>query len=126
MPREYPRSRRVADQIQKDLSELIRNEVKDPRIGIVSVSEVEVSRDLAYAKVYVAELGADHEKNLQTVKTLNGAAGYLRKLLGQRMRLRLTPQLSFLHDNSFEKACQLSSLIDEAMASDSQSDTEEE
>ncbi|THB63252.1 MAG: 30S ribosome-binding factor RbfA [Gammaproteobacteria bacterium] len=125
MARDYPRSRRVADQLQRDLSDLIRNEVKDPRLGMITVSEVIVSKDLAYAKVYISELGADIEKNRESVDILNGAAGFLRRELGFRLRLRLTPALTFVHDDSFEKASALDGLISQALASDCVEDTEE-
>lgn len=114
MPRDFPRTRRVGEQLQRELAVLIRDEIGDPRLGMVSVSGVEVSRDLSHAKVFVSTLGkpADAEASVQV---LQGAAGYLRRLLGQRMTLRSVPQLHFKYDDSIERGARLSSLIDSAV-----------
>lgn len=118
MPKDFSRNQRVSDQIQRDLSELIRKEIKDPRIGMITISEVEVAGDLAIAKVYFTALGGTQEQNLQSGEILNKAAGYLRSLLGKGMKIRTVPQLKFIYDNSFENASQISDLIDKARASD--------
>ncbi len=118
MPKDFSRNQRVSDQIQRDLSELIRKEIKDPRIGMITISEVEVAGDLAIAKVYFTVLGGTQEQNLQSGEILNKAAGYLRSLLGKGMKIRTVPQLKFIYDNSFENASQISDLIDKARASD--------
>lgn len=118
MPKDFPRTRRVADQIQRELAGLIRDEIRDPRVGMVTVAEVEVARDMAHAKVYVAALGADEAQTQEMVEALNHAAGYLRKLLGQSLRLRMVPALHFHYDRSFDRGAHLSSLIDRAVASD--------
>ncbi|THB70009.1 MAG: 30S ribosome-binding factor RbfA [Gammaproteobacteria bacterium] len=125
MPKDFSRNQRVSDQIQRDLSELIRKEIKDPRIGMVTISEVEVAGDLAIAKVYFTVLGGSQEQNLQSGEILNKAAGYLRSLLGKGMKIRTVPQLKFLYDNSFENASQISDLIDKARASDADIDDDE-
>lgn len=117
MAREYPRSRRIGDQIQRELAQLIREEVKDPRVGMVTVSAVDVTRDLAYAKVFVTVLGPK-EDAVEAVKALNGAAAFLRRALSQRMLIRGVPQLQFVHDESIERGARLSSLIDAAVAAD--------
>ncbi|MDE2260730.1 MAG: 30S ribosome-binding factor RbfA [Betaproteobacteria bacterium] len=115
----YPRSRRIGDQIQKDLSDLIRREVKDPRVGMVTVTAVEVSADYSHAKVYVSSLQG--QQSLQrTLEALQEGAGFLRRQLGRRMTLRSMPQLHFLEDQTLDRAVALSSLIDEAVASDAQ------
>ncbi len=118
MPKDFSRNQRVSDQIQRDLSVLIRKEIKDPRIGMITISEVEVAGDLAIAKVYFTVLGGTQEQNLQSGEILNRAAGYLRSLLGKGMKIRTVPQLKFIYDNAFENASQISDLIDKARASD--------
>jgi ribosome-binding factor A len=114
MPREFSRSLRVADQIQRELAVLIRDQVKDPRMGMVSISGVEVSRDMAHAKVYVSVLG-DEQSAADSLEALNHAAGFLRRELGRSMRLRTVPQLRFIHDRSLEEGARMSALIDEAL-----------
>jgi len=115
--RDYQRSDRVGDQMQRELAELIRLEVKDPRVGMVTLSGVEVSRDLAHAKVYFTQLGGE-DKGLEAEQGLNHAAGYLRHALGTRMRLRSVPQLRFIYDDTPERGARLSALIDSAIAED--------
>lgn len=117
MAREYSRSRRVGDQMQRELAQLIREEVKDPRVGMVTVSGVDVTRDFSYAKVYVTVLDPQ-QSAAATVKALNNAAAFLRRALGQRMTIRSVPQLQFVYDESIERGAQLSSLINAAVASD--------
>jgi ribosome-binding factor A len=115
MPREYSRAARIADQIQRDLSELIRQEIKDPRIGLVTITGVDVSRDLSHAKVYVSSL-SDTDSTEQSVRALQHASGFLRTQLGRNLQLRSIPQLHFVHDISIERGMRLSHLIDEAVA----------
>jgi ribosome-binding factor A len=117
MPRDSTRASRIADQIQRDLSELIRQEVKDPRIGLVTLTEVEVSRDLGHAKVYVSSLG-DSASAHRSVQGLQHAAGFLRRLLAKTLSLRSVPQLEFVYDASVERGVRLSHLIDEAVEAD--------
>lgn len=119
MAKDYPRARRVADQVQRELATLIRDEVRDPRVtGSVTVSEVEVSRDMAHAKVHVTVLGAETAETEEAVEVLNGAAGFLRRELGRRMKLRSVPALHFFHDVSFDRGAELTRLIDNAVAQD--------
>lgn len=173
MAKMSPRMQRVADQLQRELAVLIQQEVKDPRLGMVSVTEVTVSRDLGYADVYVtalddvvtgrdyrpaaearegaaekgavesdergnakpagepeektseAEPGAEGtleaegaEQHRQTLEILNGAAGFLRSLLGKRLSLRMVPRLRFHYDESIARGRYLSSLIESAVAAD--------
>ncbi len=117
MPREHPRARRIAEQIQRELADLIRLEVKDPRVGMVTLTEVEVSRDLSHAKVYFTLLG-DAERLAETAEGLARAAGFLRRELSHRLQLRIVPELHFAHDASVERGMQLSQLIDRAVAAD--------
>jgi len=121
MPREFPRTRRVGEQIQRELAELIRSELKDPRLGMVSISAVQVSRDLSHAKVYASVLGSE-EQSTASIKVLNHAAGFLRHKLGKLMHIRVIPELHFFLDRSLEEGARLGALIDEAIASDRKND----
>ena len=116
MPREFKRSERVAGQIRRQLAKLIQQEVKDPAIGFISLSDVEVTRDLAHAKVFITVFETD--KSEATIKALNHASGFLRRRLGQQMHIRTVPELHFHHDASVEKGLRMDGLIDEAIASD--------
>jgi len=116
MPRDFNRSERVAGTLRRELAQLIQMEVKDPDVGFVGLSDVEVSRDISHAKVFVTVF--ESEKAASSIKALNKAAGYLRKRLGQEMRIRSVPELHFEHDASVETGLQMDSLIDEALASD--------
>jgi len=125
MPRDFSRAARIADQIQRDLSGLIRQEVKDPRVGLVTITAVEVNRDLSHARVYVSSL-ADAASTEQSVEGLQHAAGFLRSQLGRTLKIRSVPQLQFLYDASVERGVRLSHLIDEAVASSGQLNAERE
>ena len=119
MPREFSRSERVADAIQRELATLIQMEMRDPRIGMVNITAVEVSRDLAHARVFVTFV--DHSDATATdvrVAILNRAAGYLRNLLGKTLQTRVVPSLAFRFDESVERGAHLSELIDEAIRQD--------
>lgn len=115
MPREFPRTRRVGEQIQRELAGILQEELKDPRLGMISVCGVEVSRDLAHARVYISVLGAEEDVS-ETINVLNKAAGFLRHQLGQRMRLRVIPQLRFLYDESLAEGARMDALIAAALA----------
>jgi ribosome-binding factor A len=110
------RGLRVADQIQKDLSELIAYELKDPRVGMVTISEVKLTPDYAHAKVWFTLLKDSPDEIKQTLEGLNKAAGYLRNLLGKRLHIHTLPQLHFLHDTSTSRGLAMSALIDQANA----------
>ncbi len=126
MPKEFSRTQRVGDQIQRELATVLQLEMKDPRLGMVTVSGVDVSRDMAIATVYVTFLGIEGQKAIdQAVEVLTDAAGYLRTELSRRMRMRFTPQLRFRYDESLVRGRRLSSLIDEAVAGDSGKDGQE-
>ncbi|GED23105.1 30S ribosome-binding factor RbfA [Halomonas sabkhae] len=125
--REFKRTDRVADQLQKELAVLIQREVKDPRLGMVTVSGVEVSRDLGYADVHVTLLGEnDDERVAENLKILKRAAGFLRGQIARRIKLRHVPELRFHYDASLERGQRLSSLIDEAVADDRSRHDDEE
>jgi ribosome-binding factor A len=115
MPREFPRTRRVAEQIQRELATLLHEDIKDPRLGMVSVSGVVVSRDLAHARVYVTVLG-DEKAVADSLGVLQRAAGFLRHRLGEQMRIRTVPQLQFFYDRSLEEGARMDALIDAAVS----------
>lgn len=117
MAKEFSRSRRVGEQIQRELAELVQRELKDPRLGMITISAVEVSRDMSVAKVFFTVFGEDHDEK-QSLEGLERASGFLRRELGHRMRLRSVPELRFHYDHSIEKGTRLSALINEAVASD--------
>lgn len=125
MPKDHSRPRRVAEQIQRELAELLQLELKDPRVGMVTLTDVEVTPDYAHAKIYFTLLNQGHPLE-ETLAGLNRAAGFLRSQLAHRMRLRITPQLHFVFDSSVERGVQLSHLIEEAVQEDSRRDQEED
>ena len=116
MPREFKRSERVSGQLRRELAQLIQAEVKDPAVGLVSVSDVEVTRDLSHAKVYVTVFKP--EAAADSIRALKRAAGFLRTRLGQELRMRNVPELHFTHDDSVEKGQRMDSLIEQALESD--------
>ena len=117
MPRDYPRSRRIAEQVQRELVDIIRLELKDPRVGLVTITDVEVSPDHGHAKVFFTLLG-DEAMIEETTRGLKNAAGFLRSQLARRFEMRSVPQLEFVYDASVERGARLSQLIDAAVADD--------
>ena len=117
MKKTSQRARRIGDEIQRELADLLRNEVKDPRVGPVTVTSVDVSADLSHAKVFVTHL-AGRERADEAVKALQHTAGFLRSALSHRLSLYAVPQLHFAYDDSIEAGMKLSQLIDDAVASD--------
>ena len=117
MARGFSRATRLADQIQRDLADLIRVEVRDPRVGLVTITTVEVTRDLSHAKVFVTSLS--ETEAAESVQALTRAAGFLRSRLAQMLKLRTIPELHFVYDASVERGVRLSKLIDEAVQSGS-------
>jgi len=115
MPREYERSSRIAEQLQRELSELIRRQVKDPRIHLVTITDVDVSPDLSNAKVLISVLGAEGPQP-EVVNALNHAAGFLRHTLGRTLKLRSIPELHFHYDDTLDRAAHLDALIRRANA----------
>ena len=114
-----PRTRRIGEQIRRDLAELIRTELRDPRLTLVSTTSVEVSRDLAYARIYVTAVGEPGER-AELVAELNRAAPLLRRELGRRLHTRTVPKLEFRYDETVERGARLSALIDAAVAADAE------
>jgi ribosome-binding factor A len=118
MPKDFSRSERLASQIQRELAHLVRTELKDPRIAQPSILDVEVSRDLAFAKVYFSVLDpADSES---TARALNSAAGFLQRELGRLIKARSTPKLTFIFDDTDIRGRNMDELIDAVVAKDQQ------
>lgn len=117
MPKEFSRSSRVAEQIQRELAELIQLELKDPRVGLITVTGVDLSADYAHAKVYYTTL-ADAAAREGIDAGLRRASGFLRRELGRRIRIHTLPELHFVYDASVERGDRLSRLIDEAVQAD--------
>lgn len=115
MAKDFTRTDRISEQIQRELAELIRLEVKDPRVSRVTLTGVSVTNDHAHAKIYYTSLEGGTE---QLQKGLERASGFLRSQLARNMKLRITPQLHFVYDESIERGAHLSQLIDQAVASD--------
>jgi ribosome-binding factor A len=107
---------RVADQIQRDLAEIISYELKDPRVGMITITEVQVTPDYAHAKVFFTTLNDNPEAVKDTLSGLSKAAGFIRGQLGRRLTIHTTPELHFVHDTSTARGIELSKLIDEANA----------
>ncbi|RUO56046.1 30S ribosome-binding factor RbfA [Pseudidiomarina homiensis] len=118
MAKDYSRTERVGQQYQREIALILQREIKDPRVSMVTVSAVEVSRDLAYAKVFVTFLQDDDQQVKQGLKVLNDASGFVRSLLGKRVRARITPELRFVHDPSLNEGIRMSRLVDDAIRRD--------
>jgi ribosome-binding factor A len=112
MPRPSGRSQKVGDQIQRELSDIIHRELRDPRVGLITLTGVDVSPDCAYATVYFTCLEADHVAAAKV--GLDRATGFLRSQLGKRIKIWTTPELKFVYDESVERGDRLSRLIDSA------------
>lgn len=120
MPREYSRSTRVAEQLRRELAELLRHASKDPRLQQVTITDVEVTRDISYARVYFSQLDDSAEQLALTQQALDRSAGFLRRELGRVMRLRHVPELKFLHDRSIAEGMRMDELIARARERDRQ------
>ena len=118
----FSRRDRVAEQVRRELAELIRTELKDPRVGMISITEVEVTADYAHAKVFFSSMSGS--ENLAEIMTgLEKSSGFLRRELGKRISIHTTPQLHFVFDQSLERGADLSKLIQEAVAISTSSDS---
>ncbi len=120
MAKEFGRPQRVGQEMQKEIALILQREIKDPRLGLMTtVSGVEMSRDLAYAKVYVTFLNDGDEKAIsEGLKALRDASGYIRTLLGKAMRLRIVPELTFFYDNSLVEGMRMSNLVSSVVKKD--------
>lgn len=116
MPRDFSRSARLALQIKRELATAIQTELKDPRVGFITLTDVDLSPDLKHAKVYFTLLNPDEAALAQALRGLKNAAGFLRTELAHRMKMRSSPHLQFFHDTSVERGMRLSTLIDKAVS----------
>ena len=115
MPADFPRARRVGEQLRQELADILRREMKDPRVARVTITAVEVTSDLEHAKIFFSLLEGDVA---ETRGVLQKAAGFLRTELAHRMRLRTVPRLNFQYDESIERGNRMDRLIDQAIAED--------
>jgi ribosome-binding factor A len=115
LPNNASRAGRIADQIQRELAQLISNELKDPRIGLVTITDVEVTADYSHARVFVTTLSMGENAAESALEGLRRASGFLRSRLASSLRTRTVPQLHFVYDESVERGTRLSRLIDEAV-----------
>ncbi|SLM61780.1 MULTISPECIES: 30S ribosome-binding factor RbfA [Dickeya] len=121
MAKEFSRTQRVAQEMQKEIAIILQREVKDPRVGMATVSGVEVSRDLAYAKVFVTFLNDNEPEQIRVgIKALQDASGFIRMLIGKAMRLRVVPELTFSYDNSLVEGMRMSNLVTNVVRRDAQ------
>jgi ribosome-binding factor A len=117
MPKDFSRSRRVGEQIQRELALLLQREVRDPRLSQVTISAVKVTRDMSQATVYFTVLGK--KEDIPPIQeALEKASGFLRHALGEHVVMRSLPHLKFIYDDSISRGADLSNLIDEAIAAD--------
>lgn len=117
MPKEFERTRRVAEQIQRELAVLIQQELKDPRLGMLTISAVQVSKDMSTAKVFITVFNEEQDRK-KTLEALQHAAGFLQHELGRQLSLRSIPKLRFVYDESIVRGAKLSALIDKAVKED--------
>ena len=117
MAKEYSRTRRIGEQLKRELAELIRSETDDPRLLMVSITSVDVTRDMAYATVYITLLG-EPEQRASVLASLNHHAANFRRILGKQLHVRTIPKLTFVYDEVIERGAALSKLIDDAVQSD--------
>ncbi len=118
MPKDYSRTRRVAEQLQREMAQLVQQEIKDPRLGLVTISAVKLSKDMSHANIFftVLENDSDEKHSIdETLKILDGASGFLRHELAKRMQLRIVPHIHFKYDESIAYGNDLSALINKAM-----------
>jgi ribosome-binding factor A len=115
MVQEFSRTQRVGGQIQRELAQIIQQELRDPRLGLVTISAVEMSKDMSHAKVYITLMNPDQDVD-GTLKVLKKASGFLRRALGKRIVLRVLPELHFVYDRSLERGLRVDALLDSVAA----------
>lgn len=119
MAKEYSRTQRVSDYLRRELAQLIQFEVRNPKVGMASITDVEVSRDLSHAKVFVTIVDKDTAEDAEeNIKALNSAQGFLRSLIAKDSSMRTVPRLHFVFDGSIGRGQHISALIEEAIAVD--------
>jgi len=106
----FERAQRVAEAIKEEVSDILSNEIKDPRVGFASVVRVEVSPDLRYAKIYVSAMG-DEKARVDTFRGLESAKGFIRSEIGRRIRLRFVPEIAFIEDSSIEYGSRINRIL---------------
>lgn len=120
MPKEFSRTQRVSQQLQKEIAMIIQREVRDSRLGMVTISDVEVSRDLAYAKVFVTFLCIGEQTPETSLAALREHEVAIRMALGKRIRLRLTPEIRFYYDATLVEGMRMSNLVSDTVAKDNE------
>ena len=118
MAREFSRSRRVGQELQREVALILQREIKDDRLRLITVSGVELSKDLSSAKVFVTFLDNEPENVKQAMKVLKDASGFIRSQVGKAMRLRITPDLRFIYDQSLVEGMRISTLVSSTIADD--------
>jgi ribosome-binding factor A len=118
MAKDFSRTQRVSQQLQKELAMILQREIRDSRLGMVTISEVKVSRDLAYAKVYVSFLCVGEQTPESCLKALKEHESHIRMMLGKRIRLRLTPEVRFVYDDTLVEGMRMSNLVNQAVDED--------
>jgi len=118
MPREFTRADRVSSQMRRVLAELIQHSIKDPRLGFVTVNDVDVSRDLAVARVYISLLNAEESERQRNLDVLSHAAAFLRRELSKELRMRAIPELRFVYDDSIERGMRMDRILDDLSRDD--------
>ncbi|HHJ35880.1 MAG TPA: 30S ribosome-binding factor RbfA [Gammaproteobacteria bacterium] len=122
MPREFSRSERMAEQLRRELAEIVRDEIKDPRLGFVSFTEIRMSRDLSHAVVYSSVLNAEQQD--EAIAVLNRAVGFIRKEIARRIQARIVPTLKFVVDDSVVRGVAMDELISKARERDEKNNKE--
>jgi len=128
MPREFSRSQRMAEQLRREVAEIIRDEIKDPRLGFISITEVRMSRDLSHAVIYYSAFHAGDngaQQQQESIEILNRATGFIRKEIARRIRARIVPTLKFVIDDSVTRGAAMDELINEAIQSDMRNDQDD-
>ena len=124
MPREFSRSERMAELLRRELAEIVRDEIKDPRLGFVSFTEVRMSRDLSHAVIYCSVLNS--EDQTESIEVLNRAVGFIRKEVARRIKARIVPTLKFAIDDSVIRGAAMDELISDAIKKDKSNSSEDE
>ncbi|MBF7073011.1 30S ribosome-binding factor RbfA [Glaciecola sp. MH2013] len=122
MAREFSRTDRVSQQVHKEIASILQNEFKhrEPTVGMITISSVDVSRDLAHAKIYVTFYGSDEDKIKEDLVRLQEAKGFIRSILARRIRMRAVPAVHFFRDESLTEGIRISTLVNEARAKDNE------
>ncbi|WP_413111031.1 30S ribosome-binding factor RbfA [Thaumasiovibrio sp. DFM-14] len=126
MSKEFSRTQRVSQQLQKELAVILQREIRDDRLAMTTISSVDITRDMAYAKVYVTFLTIGDQKPEESLEILREMAPYIRSLLGKRIRLRVTPEINFIYDESLTEGMRISTLVSKAVRDDEERHVEDE